>query len=432
MTATTLMMIEDVDAVDATARERALDVTHSFLVQAPAGSGKTELLIQRFLALLARVDRPERIVAMTFTRKAAGEMRERIVACALGCRRSASRWNRRRRGERARSRCAALRPGCAPRLAADGASARLAVQTIDAFCAGIARQAPLATRLGASPRFVDHAQSLYEAAVRTALAKAPPEDMAWRRLLRHLDNDARRAVRVLSALLAKRAPLLRELASANDEALRDCARGRPGRRDSRRAPHDRGRVPGAARDGVAAVVAPRGAERGRGGACGTACCAARRLCGSRRPAAADRRRAGSLELARVVAARGERSPFPRANGRQRRFPTQGNGAGRCATRGTRRCDERGARRARGRSRPCRTARCRAAPPAAALRRRRLGRRRRAQGRAAAARGRTHARRSATRARSISCRARSRRSMRWGATSRRRICCSSSTRGSSIC
>ena len=56
-------------AADAAARERALDVTRSFLVQAPAGSGKTELLIQRFLALLAHVDRPERIVAMTWYRR---------------------------------------------------------------------------------------------------------------------------------------------------------------------------------------------------------------------------------------------------------------------------------------------------------------------------------------------------------------------------
>ena len=65
---------------DNEARELALDITRSHHVEAPAGSGKTMLLVARFIKLLSCVRHPHEILALTFTNKAAGEMKARIGA----------------------------------------------------------------------------------------------------------------------------------------------------------------------------------------------------------------------------------------------------------------------------------------------------------------------------------------------------------------
>ena len=90
---------------DTEARADSLDITRSLIVQAPAGSGKTTLLIQRYLRLLASVDEPESILAMTFTRKAAGEMLARVEQALAQAALPESRSEERRVGKECVSTC---------------------------------------------------------------------------------------------------------------------------------------------------------------------------------------------------------------------------------------------------------------------------------------------------------------------------------------
>ncbi|MEW6326143.1 MAG: UvrD-helicase domain-containing protein [Thermodesulfobacteriota bacterium] len=69
------MSREPVDIAD---RIHALLPAESFHVESPAGAGKTALLTARFIRLLSVVDHPHEILALTFTNKAANEMRGRI------------------------------------------------------------------------------------------------------------------------------------------------------------------------------------------------------------------------------------------------------------------------------------------------------------------------------------------------------------------
>ena len=221
-----LVMNETVDPLviqDTAARVQALDVTRSWLVRAPAGSGKTELLIQRFLALLAHVDRPEAIVATTFTRKAAAEMRERVVAALhdaaqTGASHAAPTSEHHALTQRLARAALENDRRMAWRLLEQ--PARLRIVTIDALAAALARQAPLAAGLGALPAFVDDATPLYRDAARRALANATAADVKWQTFLAWLDNDAETATRLIALMLAARDRWPARLFAGDAEALR--------------------------------------------------------------------------------------------------------------------------------------------------------------------------------------------------------------------
>ena len=222
MNVTTYMHDDVLLREDENARRDALDATRSFLVQAPAGSGKTELLIQRMLALLARVDEPERILALTFTRKAAGEMRERVVEALSAAARHESL-------DPSKPHLAVTRKLAFAVLAQDARRgwalalhpARLRIMTFDALTTWIVRNAPFAAGLGPAPGYAEDAKGLYAEAATAAVVDAAADDAHWRRLLVHLHNDADQAARLIASLLARRDQLLREVGMAGPDAVRE-------------------------------------------------------------------------------------------------------------------------------------------------------------------------------------------------------------------
>ena len=200
--------------VDLGQRQQALDPTQSFIVQAPAGSGKTGLITQRFLVMLTLVEMPEEVVAITFTRKAAAEMRERLLdALHLAAAPLADdaadylrlTWTLAR---------AALERDAEKGWQLLQNPSRLRIQTIDSLCTSLTRQLPIMSRFGAQPAIADDANALYIEAARTTLAdleKGEDWSPAIEALLGHLDNNLATAERMLVSMLARREQWLRHL-----------------------------------------------------------------------------------------------------------------------------------------------------------------------------------------------------------------------------
>ncbi|MDR4518858.1 MAG: UvrD-helicase domain-containing protein [Nitrosomonas sp.] len=207
---------------DAEERLRAIDPLVSFIVQAPAGSGKTGLLIQRYLKLLACVDEPEEIVAITFTRKAAAEMRERILKALDAAQGNVD--NPENQFEQLTHKLAAAVLQCDRQAGwhiLDNPM-RLRILTIDALCAALTRQMPILSKFGAQPETTENAQTLYQDAARATVKLLNQQheiadDIEL--LLEYLDNDLARLENLLAAMLARRDHWLRHIHGKTREEL---------------------------------------------------------------------------------------------------------------------------------------------------------------------------------------------------------------------
>jgi ATP-dependent helicase/nuclease subunit A len=197
----------DSQPVDFREREQAIQPDRSYIVKAPAGSGKTGLLVQRILALLGLVERPESVVAMTFTIKAGAEMRERVIRAL----REAEEGNQVATPYAAKTRELASRALANDRargwnLLAD--PSRLQIVTIDALCAMLVRQMPIVSESGGVGPVVEDATEFYRLAARRVLQTLAENGESGRALLErvalYFDNDMVRLEKQVAAMLAKR------------------------------------------------------------------------------------------------------------------------------------------------------------------------------------------------------------------------------------
>lgn len=207
-----------IEPSDSAQRLAALDPWSSFIVSAPAGSGKTGLITQRLLKLLAGVENPEEILCITFTRKAAAEMTQRIQmalreADTQPCPSDAYGAQTWHLATAVLARSASLNwhildlPG------------RLRIQTIDGFCRYIASQFALETTLGQLPEPSEEPEICYRSAARTLLDRLEEESPTGdylAALLAHMGNNYARCEQLLCDLLGKREQWLPLIFNAAD------------------------------------------------------------------------------------------------------------------------------------------------------------------------------------------------------------------------
>lgn len=200
--------IEASNPHDGAIRALSIDPRRSMILMAPAGSGKTTQLLLRLLACLTVATRPEEILAITFTNKAAREIVERVVGAlamaAIGVEPTAAHeipLYRLSRLVLARDKEMGWNLSLNP--------SRLQIMTFDSYCARLAAMTPIMSGLGGG-RTSEDPSLVYREAILETLGSVNddsiPDDLrnALEAVLAFAKNRFELLVPMFGALLAKR------------------------------------------------------------------------------------------------------------------------------------------------------------------------------------------------------------------------------------
>ncbi|NVL48642.1 UvrD-helicase domain-containing protein [Pseudomonas syringae pv. actinidiae] len=211
---------------DADVRALSIDPSRSVVLVAPAGSGKTTQLLLRLLACLTVVERPEEILAITFTNKAAGEIVERVTSALALAAAGVEPIEAHEKPLYMLARLALERDALLGwNLALN--PARLRIMTFDSYCAQIAGKMPIMSGLGGG-RTSEDPRLIYRTAILETLGSVNDESIsvelreALEAVLGFARNQFELLVPMFSQLLMKRDQWVGEILNINSAELSSC------------------------------------------------------------------------------------------------------------------------------------------------------------------------------------------------------------------
>jgi ATP-dependent exoDNAse (exonuclease V) beta subunit len=182
----------------------------SFIVQAPAGSGKTSLLVKRFLNRLLEVKSPKEVLALTFTNKAAAEMAQRLKEALEG----KSKDNEIKKIVEKISKHALKNKWD------EGYIDTLMVMTIDKLALRLIKQTPILSSSGVNFLTDEDPDDLYRETIRETITSNAENHL----LFKYFDYDYHKLTEQLLALISKRdqwLPIVSGLLRSDDKNIEE-------------------------------------------------------------------------------------------------------------------------------------------------------------------------------------------------------------------